>query len=490
MQSVAMGLCAAVIVGAVAPVRVIAAPPSTSLVSVSLTGGGGNGTSESPAISADGRMIAYHSAASNLVSGDTNGVQDIFVYDRETGQTTRVSVSSVGVQGNARSTLAEISADGRFVAFQSDATNLDPLDTNLSGLFDIFVHDLETGETTLASISTTGATGFDDSQHASLSADGRYVAFSSEASEFILPFDTNGITSDIFVHDLSTGSTTVVNLSTTGAQGNAASNWPSISADGRFVAYESVASNLVPGDTNGRYDIFIRDRQIGETTRVSLSSAAAQGNGDSRFPRLSPDGRFVAFHSLASNLVPGDTNSDWDIFLHDRQTGETTRVSVSSAGVEGNGSAVNPTLSADGRLVAFHSGATNLIPSDTNANTDVFLHDRQTGETTRVSVSTANDEVLGFSLTAAFSDDGGAVVFGSSADELVPGVSNGSTRDIFIRDLGACTADLNADGVIDGADLGALLGDWGQPGATDLNGDGVTDGADLGLLLGQWGACV
>ena len=187
------------------------------------------------------------------------------------------------------------------------------------------------------------------------------MAFRSGASNLV-PGDTNG-TSDVFVRDRQTGETTRVSLDSAGSQGNGTSWTPSISADGRFVAFHSLASNLVPGDTNGWDDVFVHDRQTGETTRVSVDSSGVQGDGDSRFAFISADGRFVAYHSNASNLVPGDTNGSLDVFAHDRQSGERELVSLGSSGTQGNDSSVAPSISADGRFVAFVSLASNLVVS-------------------------------------------------------------------------------------------------------------------------------
>ena len=239
-----------------------AAAGLTTRVSVDSAGNQANGGSFAPAISADGRFVAFHSVATDLVGGDTNGVGDIFVHDRQTGLTTRVSVDSVGNQANGDSNFAAISADGRFVAFHSVATNL-----------------LGAG------------------------------------------VDTNG-TTDIFVHDLQTGLTTRVSVDSAGNQANDHSVLAAISADGRFVAFESFATNLlgVGGDTNGVWDVFVHDRQTGLTTRVSVDSAGNQANSDSHLPAISADGRFVAFHSVATNLVGAgvDTNGTTDVFVHDR----------------------------------------------------------------------------------------------------------------------------------------------------------------------------
>ena len=161
------------------------------------------------------------------------------------------------------------------------------------------------------------------------------------------------------------GNTTRVSVASDGTQSNNSSYNPSISANGRYVAFESEATNLVRGDTNNFRDIFVHDRQTGQTTRVSVASDGTQANGHSYDPSISADGRYVAFASLANNLVSGDTNDQQDIFVHDRQTGQTTRVSVASDGTQASGHSFNPSISADGRYVAFVSSASNLVGGDT-----------------------------------------------------------------------------------------------------------------------------
>jgi Tol biopolymer transport system component len=409
----------------------LAAPGITTRVSVDSSGAQGNGESNSPAISANGRFVAFHSAAINLVDGDTNEFIDVFVHDRQTGKTTRVSVDSSGAQGNGNSALPAISADGRFVAFHSIASNLVPADTNAD--LDAFVHDRQTGITTRVSVDSSGAQGNATSGGPSISADGRFVAFQSFASNLVAG-DTN-LNGDVFIHDRQTGITTRVSVDSSGAQGNGSSGGGhiSISADGRFVAFRSFASNLVAGDTNGFLDVFVHDRQTGMTTRVSVDSSGAQGNEESEMPSISADGRFVAFHSLGSNLVAGDTNGFFDVFLHDQETGVTSRVSVNSSGLQGDtDGGNNPSISADGRFVAFESSATNLVAGDTNDTTDVFVHERATGGTVRVSVNSSGADGNDGSIRPAISAGGGLVAFESFASNLVPGDTNRSP-DVFVN---------------------------------------------------------
>jgi len=427
-------------------------------VSVASSGVQGNGRSCCPSISADGRFVAFASEASNLVPGDTNGAWDVFVYDRQTGEITRVSVASDGAQGNGDSGGPAISADGRFVAFYSSASNLVPGDTN--GVEDVFVHDRLTGQTTRVSVASDGAQGNDLSWQPSISADGRFVAFASRASNLV-PGDTNG-TWDVFVHDRLTGQTTRVSVASDGKEGNGFSFLPLISADGRFVAFTSEASNLAPGDTNPWWDVFVHDRLTGQTTMVSVASDGTPGNGASIGTSISGDGRFVAFSSSASNLAPGDTNGVIDVFVHDRLTGETTRVSVASDGAQGNASSDGGVLSGDGRFVVFFSASSNLAPGDTNAAMDVFLHDRQTGQTTRVSVASDGAQGNADSSGAAISADGRFVVFTSEASNLVPGDTNG-TWDIFVAAAVEPTAmrllwgDVNCSGDVEAVDALQIL---------------------------------
>ncbi len=342
----------------------------TERVSLNSSSAQADNTSYDPLISADGRYVAFTSLATNLVPGDTNVRLDVFVRDRLTGTTTRVSVDSSGAQGNDESGAGSISEDVRFVAFYSRASNLVPGDTNLAA--DVFVHDRLTRTTTRVSVDSMGAEGNHHSFIASISADGRFVAFDSLASNLV-PGDTN-VSMDVFVHDRQAGTTERVSVDSTGAPGKDDSRRPSISADGRIVAFESVAINLVSGDTNSVSDVFVHDRLTGTTERVSVGSAGAQGNDESEFASISADGRFVAFVSYATNLVTGDTNQDPDVFVHDRHTGSTRRVSVKSDGGQGNRASYNPSISADGRIVAFGSISTNLVPGDTNFWSDAFVH--------------------------------------------------------------------------------------------------------------------
>ena len=391
----------------------------------------GNGPSQHAHISASGRFAVYSSTASNLVDGDTNWVSDVFVHDRQTGETTRASIDGAGNQGNSLSQFPRISAHGRFVAFESMASNLVPGDTN--GALDVFVRDRQSGKTTRVSLAADGAQGNSASGVPCPSSGGRFVGFESLASNLVAG-DSNEST-DVFVHDRQTLETTRVSVDSQGRQANGSSAGSSMGSMGRYVAFESLASNLVDDDTNRVSDVFVHDHQTGGTTRISVDSRGRQANGGNSAPSLSADGRFVAFGSYASNLVDGDTNQDIDVFVHDRQTGGTTRISVDSQGREANGSSGIPAISADGRWIAFHSFASNLVEGDNNGSLDIFVHDRKTGTTTRASLTEGGRETNGPSLDPTISSGGRFVAFESEAFNLVPRDDNG-TVDVFVRDRG------------------------------------------------------
>jgi hypothetical protein len=399
----------------------------TERVSIDSYGTEGNYHSTNPSVSADGRVVAFESLASNLVSWDSNWKMDIFVHDRQTGETKRVSVASNGTQGNDESNEPSISADGRFVVYHSYATNLISGDTN--GAPDIFIHDLQTGVTELVSLASNGTQGNGSSIFPTISADGRFVAFHSGATNLVSE-DTNEAL-DVFVHDRQTGVTERVSVASDGTQGNNESVATEISGDGRFVAFVSDASNLVEGDTNDSNDIFVHDRQTGVTERVSVASDGTQGDYISGNLTISSDGRFVAFESASTNLVSGDTNGVWDIFVHDRQTGITERVSVSSDGIQGNDHSGNPTISADGRFVGFNSLASNFVYGEPLGNVDIYLHDRQTGATELVSVAMNGEHSHGNADYPSSSADGGVIAFMSGGDDLVIEDHNCAT-DVFV----------------------------------------------------------
>ncbi|MFQ5399049.1 MAG: carboxypeptidase regulatory-like domain-containing protein [Anaerolineae bacterium] len=406
--------------------------PSTERVSVATDGSEANGPSDEPAISARGRYVAFSSQATNLIAGDNNGVADIFLRDRLARQTIRISIATGGAEANGASHSPAVSAFGRYVVFESDASNLVTGDTN--GATDIFFRDRGTGETSRLSVGSGGAQANGNSRLPTVSDDARYVVFESDASNLVTG-DTNGVT-DIFLYDRQTGQTTRVSVAADGTEADNTSFLPDISADGSHIAFISNAGNLVAGDTNGVFDIFIRNRQTGQVERVSVSSGGIEANGDSFFPSLSTDGSVVAFFSAADNLILGDLNGVWDVFVRDRQAGQTSRISVADDGTAADDNVFVPSISADGRYVAFFTGTDKLVPGDVNAAWDIFVRDRGDGLTTRVSVASDGTQADDASYLPSISGDARFVAFASLATNLVPGDAN-NVQDIFIRDRGS-----------------------------------------------------
>lgn len=409
---------------------VSAATAKTKRVSVTSSGAQAAAPSRNQAISANGRFVAFDTTAA-LVASDTNGVADIYVHDRKKKKTRRVSIRSGGAQATGASTAPDISANGRFVAFESAASDLVSNDVN--GKDDIFVHDRWTGKTTRVSIPTySGAVigSHGDSRFAAISGNGRFVAFRSAAT-YMVKGDTNG-TLDVFVHDRQKKKTKRVSIRTNGAQGDAGSSHPSVSYDGRFIAFESHATTLIKNDTNAQEDVFVRDRKLKTTRRVSVSSKGTQGNGEADDPSISANGRYVAFESQSTNLIGSDTNNEQDVFIHDRKKGKTKLVSKRSGGAQGVGRSADASVSSNGRFVAFDSAAPNLVNGDNNNATDSFIHDRKTRTTRRVSVATGGAQANGASDDPKVSADGRFVAFDAAATNLVPFDSN-SEDDIFRR---------------------------------------------------------
>lgn len=353
---------------------------TTGRASVDSAGVAGNQRSSSPAVSADGRYIAFHSASPTLVAGDTNNYEDVFVHDRVTQTTERVSISSDGTQSNCGSFYPSISADGRYVAFQSCTTGWLEVAEKTFPVSDVFVHDRSTGNTVEVSTHPLGSGPGRWDHHSGdpvISADGRFVAFESRSTTVVDKLG-NGVSSEIIVHDLVTGANEFISVHFPVPSQPVDSFHPSISADGRFVAYESYETSQVTGDTNDDRDIFVRDRQAGVTERVNLTGTggeaqeigATSGQG-SMTASISDDGRFVAFSSYANNLVADDTNGQQDIFIRDRELGTVTRV-TNDAGEQPNNPSEGASLSGDGRWIGFVSGATNIIEPDMNGGTPDF----------------------------------------------------------------------------------------------------------------------
>jgi Tol biopolymer transport system component len=404
-----------------------------------VTGAAGSGIGRE-AVSGDGRYIAFTSLAGNLVEGQAEGntSSDVFLHDRVTGITTLVSraAGSPTATGNAASSDPVLSADGRFVAFLSAATDLveDQVDANLGT--DVFLFDRVAGTTTLVSRLPGSAltTGSGRSDVPTISADGGFVAFESEATDLVQGQQDANLGLDVFLFDRVAGTTTLVSRTAASAvtAGDGQSLQAHLSADGRFVGFMSSAPDLLAaGDANNAFDVFLYDRVAGTTTLVSRAAAlpTASANGGSDSPVVSGDGAFVAFTSLATDLVAGqiDSNADRDVFLFDRVAGTNTLVSrtAASAVTTGNAASLNHTISADGAFVAFSGLATDLVTSQADANgvEDVFLYDRDAGATTLISRAAASSVSTGdrFSDFPVLSADGAVVLFFSFSTNLVPG---------------------------------------------------------------------
>ncbi len=369
---------------------------------------GMDGWTVDPSISSDGRFVAVRAGNTGRAPWPYSNVA---VRDRQTGSNEWVSVDASGnpadMDRDGSSSYPSISSNGRFVAFTSTSELLVPNDTCC---YDAFVRDRQTGTTERVSVDSLGNQGSGRSSEPYVSSDGRFVAFVSSASNLVAS-DTNG-TDDVFVRDRQTGTTQRASVDTSGDEGKKASGdypWgsPTISADGRFVAFSSVTGDLVEDATNGRRDIFVRDLRMGTTERVNVDNSGGQGNARSFLPSISSGGRFVAFNSYARNLVANDTNRTSDVFIRDLRTRTTKRVSVGGPGNQGNGYSRGSSISSDARFVAFESDASNLVAHDANGTYDVFVHERDTtSPKVRRVVPTegANSVALKADLTATFSE--------------------------------------------------------------------------------------
>lgn len=410
----------------------------TERVSVSTEGEQADARILRAAVSANGRFVAFSSAAANLVPGDGNRVPDVFLRDLRTRSTIRISVSSSGAEADEASYFPTISADGRVIAFRSVARNLVEGDRNR--VEDVFVHDRLTRQTERVSVGAAGEEANAGSVSSNVSADGSIVAFTSRASNLVRG-DRNDL-ADVFIRDTARRRTIRISVGSNG-ESDGASEGSGISADGLLVAFRSFGANLVRGDRNGTPDVFVRDWVAGTTERVNVSSSGAEANAVTFRGSVSGDGRWIGFRSQANNLVPGDTNDALDVFERNRVSGKTSRVSVGPEGAqadgrrfrqwERNGSFMSrPFLSAGGRYAAFGSRAPNLVRGDTNGRRDVFVHDRVTKQTSRVSVTSDGAQANGDSYIAGISRDASVIAFVSAATNLVPGDTNGRP-DAFVR---------------------------------------------------------
>jgi len=406
----------------------------TQLVSRAADGGPADGASANPAMTPDGRIVVFDTAATNLVAGEASGAgRQVAAVDLRSGERWLVSAGA-----NGPSWSPTISADGRRVAFVSEASNLVPGDTN--GFADVFVRDRD-GSVQRVSVAPGHRPANGPSSDPHISADGRYVVFTSAASNLV-PGDHNR-QPDVFLRDLKAQRTIRVSVTSSGAQANGPSGSPAISADGRVVSFASKATNLVGAAANAVPQVFVRDLPKRRTERISVSTSGRQQNKAviapfSQISALSADGRYVVFDSDATNLVPHDTNRRTDIFRHDRLTGRTTLISVSSTGYEGNNDSFAPSISANGRFVIFESFASNLARGR-GPRENIFVRDLALGTTSVVNVPAgggrrAPELVKQLLQRAAISNDGRVAAFTSTAANLTPDPTNG-VANLYIRRL-------------------------------------------------------
>ena len=401
----------------------------------------------------------------------------------------RVSVSSTEVQANGESFLLDYSDNGRFVLFGSEATNLVAGDSNDSA--DLFVRDTVAGTTQRVSVGNGGVQADDDSFSGSISDDGRFVAFSSGASN-LYAGDTLDET-DVFVRDRTLGTTEVLSVGVGGVEANGGSFEPAISGDGTKVSFASTATNLIAGDTLGFTDVFLRDLTGDTTERVSISATEGEANGDSRDSEIDQDGNVVVFLTEASNLIgANDTNGFRDAYARQLATDTTIRVSVGVGGVQGDGDTSGVHVSDTGSKFAFQSDADNFVPDDGNGQRDVFARSILLGGTVeRVSVDTAGADLDEDAFVSDVSSDGDRVVFETSAPDVGGGGSGGVARDVLVRDIvgDTTTAMSRRTGVVsNGLSSGGAIADDGRvafdSAATNLVA-GDTNGVNDAFLSGE-----
>lgn len=404
-----------------------------------------NAPSHSPAVSADGRYVVFVSLANNLVPGDTNNVADIFLFDREAGMIERVNLNDAGEQANDTSAGPSISSDGRFVAFVSWASNLTPGDQNLCpdslniprSCADVYLRDRSTGETILLS-QFDGIAGDGHSGNlvmpggvfevmTSISGDGSRVAFTTQASNLVGSERYNAL----MVVDPITKEIWRVDQTHDGSPPNGYSYWPNLSADGRFLAFQTDASNLVDDDLNGALDVYVYDLDEGQLLRVTTGREGTGGKGHSRMPSISNDGRYLAFRSGAWDLVEADENNADDIFLYDLDESRTYLITVLPDGIQADGHSTNPVISGDGRYVVFTSLAGNLVDGDHNGTWQIYLYDLVDGNIRRLSQTEGGLVGNQPSHSPVISGDGTYLLFTSAATNLVPNDVNG-VEDLFM----------------------------------------------------------
>ncbi|MBT2467898.1 hypothetical protein J7E97_08420 [Streptomyces sp. ISL-66] len=435
--------CAAMLGTALTLVAVAAAPapaagrrgPATTddtlLVSVGMGGQPANGPSERASISGDGRLVVFASHASNLVRGDRNDCSDVFLRDVNRGTTTRVNEGLRGAESNGCTGIDPIiSANGRYVVYSADSTNL--VSGGTDGKSHIFRTDLETGRTVLASAAANGAQGNGDSMRPTITADGRYVAFATSADNLI-PGDTPASVWDTVVRDMTTGAVVRTSRAADGTPGDAASDGTQISADGKFVTFFSNAANLTQGDNNHKVDEFLHELATGRTTRLSVSPEGVESDQITIGGTISDDNRYTVLNSHATNLTAQSPATGQNhTYLQDLQTGELRLIDKGADGVPAPGGTFWASITGDALHIPMSSSGANLVAADTNNVRDIFVADLPGGELRRESVSSTGEQGNAASYFPEADQDASHVVFTSYASNLTAGDTNGQP-DIFVR---------------------------------------------------------
>jgi hypothetical protein len=427
--AVAVALCASTVAGA-APGTTRAGTGIAGTIELVSVGPGGvqaDHDSDEPSVSADGRYVAFTSSATNL-DGGAPGQTDVFLHDRDSGTTTLVSVDGAGEAANGASSRPSLSADGRLVAFQSTASDL--VDGDSNGVADVFLRDLDTGETTLVSLDGSDGPADGASSDPDLSADGGHVAFVSRASDLVAG-DDNG-QQDVFVRDLDAGDTVMASINHLGEPSDfSTASLPRLSDDGRYVAFSSLAGDLDPPDSNILVDAFVRDLDSGVTTLVSKDRDGGPANSSSYAVAISGDGNLVLFDSPASDLVEQPVGH-MQVYLRDVAAGLTERVSLDTDGEPGDERTRGTALSGDGRYVLMSTETTNLPLCGGSAGDDLILRDLVTGRNTTVAIGLDHRPEATYAGDLASS--GATAAFTSRSSGLVAGHS-GTVSDVFAVDL-------------------------------------------------------
>lgn len=408
--------CAASVLGVWAPTAASAVTgPDTRLVSSALDGGPANGWADRPQLSGNGRFVTFDSRATDLVPNGMTTDRSVYERDLVSGATTLVTVAADGSPATGWSSYSWPSDDGRYVAFTSDSPDVVAAG-NLRR--SVFVRDMVAGATELVSITDAGRPANGASSRPMLSSDGRYVAYSSFATN-LSPAGGNG-SEQVYVRDRVVRTTTLISQGPGGVLGGATSFRGMVSDDGQTVTFASKAGNLGPVDTNGKEDVYQRNAATGVITRLSLRSDGSDARSGGSRPYMSPDARYVVFNTYDA-IGPGDLNGKSDVYVLDRVAGTTTRASVSTTGGDGTGDSLRGFVSNDGRYVFFNSFSSNLVTPDRNGSGDAFVRDLATGVTSLVSVSPTGGPANGQTFRPVPSADGGVVTYLSLARNLVPG---------------------------------------------------------------------